>query len=35
MEKNFKCLKCEKEYKSNSGLWKHQIKCNKEKTLML
>lgn len=31
MEKNFKCLKCEKEYKSNSGLWKHQIKCNKEK----
>jgi len=26
------CTKCNKKYQSKSGLWKHQLKCNKQKT---
>lgn len=33
MEIICKCKKCNKEYKSKSGLWKHQLKCNKHKQI--
>jgi len=30
--KVFECEKCNKKFESNSGLWKHKKKCNKEET---
>jgi hypothetical protein len=31
-EKKFTCENCNKEYKDNSGLWRHRKKCNIEET---
>ena len=32
LSSQFICHKCSKEYKDNSGLWRHKKKCNKEPT---
>ena len=32
LSSQFICHKCNKEYKDNSGLWRHKKKCNKENT---